>query len=104
MIEKSIREVLKRRMALHPEDSYALEKCWEDEISVLCSNVDETISFMEEECTEEEFSWLSEVFEEVLEQTGSEMLRRCFLDVAEKYSEETKRYHVLDFIKGIEIE
>ena len=101
MIDKEIREVLARRMALHPEDSFAVEKCWEEEIRILCRDVAETIDFVENRCTGEEFVWLSEVFEEVQEQINSEELKRCLLATAKKYPDETKKYSILDFIVSI---
>lgn len=98
MIDKEIREVLLRRMAFHPEDSFATEKCWEEEINVLCRDIDQTIDFINNRCTGEEFVWLSEVFEEVQEQTHSEKFRQCLLDVTQKYPNETKEYSILEFI------
>lgn len=102
MIDTEIRDVLARRMALHPEDSFAVEKCWEEEISIMSRDVNQTIDFLENRCTGEEFVWLSEVFEEVQEQVQSESFRQCLLAVAEKYPNETKEYNILDFISTCE--
>ena len=102
MIDTEIREVLARRMALHPEDSSATEKCWEEEISIMSRDVNQTIDFMENRCSGEEFVWLSEVFEEVQEQVQSERFRQCLLSVAEKYPVETSEYNILDFIDPME--
>lgn len=98
MIDNEIREVLAKRKALHPEDSFAAEKCWDEEISIMCRDIDQTIDFMRNRCTGEEYAWLSEVFEEVQEQTKSEEFRACLCDLTEKYPEETKEYNILEFI------
>ena len=98
MIDKEIREVLSRRMALHPEDSFAAEKCWEEEANILCRDMEQTIDFLKNRCTGEEFVWLSEVFEEVQEQAQSERLRQCLLEMTKKYPDETKEYNILEFI------
>lgn len=104
MIDNEIREVLSRRIALHPEDSFAAEKCWEEEIIILCRDMDQTIDFIKNRCTAEEFVWLSEVFEEVQEMTQSEGFRQCLLDVTKKYPDETKEYNILEFIVSSGVE
>lgn len=98
MIDDDIREAITKRMSLHPEDSFAIDKCWEEEIRILCKDIDLTIDFMENRCTGEEFAWLSEVFEEVQEQAQSERFIQCLLDAAKKYPEETGKYNILEFI------
>lgn len=98
MIDERIKEVLSRRSSLHPEDSISAERCWEEESEILSRNVEESIDFFENRCTGEEFVWLSEVFEDVLEQTQSDELRCCLLALAKKYPEETEEYNILEFI------
>lgn len=102
MIDKEIREILKERQTVHPEDSNAIEKLWEKEIDILSRDMSETLDFFSNRCTAEEFVWLSEVFEEVQEKTQSDELRECLYSVAKKYPNETKEYNILDFISDKE--
>ena len=82
-----------------PDWDYAIEKCWKREIEIFCDNIEETIKFLDTQCTAEEFSWLSEVFEEIAEKTQSKEFINCLFRVAEKYPEETKKYNILFFIE-----
>ena len=102
MIDNEIRQILSRRIALHPEDSLAAEECWKEEIMVLSRDIEETIDFFSNRCTGEEFAWLSKVFEDVLEKTHSKELSSCLCAVARKYPEETQEYNILSFITNDE--
>lgn len=102
MIDNEIKEILDRRKDLHPEDSLATEKCWEEEIRILCRDIDETIDFIENRCTAEEFIWLSEVFEDVQDQLKSESFHQSLLDAAKKFPDETREYNILEFISSEE--
>lgn len=102
MIDNEIREILSKRIALHPEDSFATEECWKEEIMVLSRDIEQTIDFFSYQCTGDEFAWLSEVFEDVLEKTHSEELRNCLREIAKKYPEETQEYNILSFITNEE--
>ena len=94
MITEEIRAAIKKRVALDQEDGYGVEKCWTEQIEILSRNIDETIAFFDVDCTEDEFSWLSEVFDDVAEITQSREFVDCLFRVAKKYPEETKRYRI----------
>lgn len=98
MIDKEIRDILEKRKALHPEDSFAAEKCWDEEIQLMCRNIDQTIDFLENRCTGEEFAWLSEVFEDVQAQTQSARFNKCLRALAEKFPKDTKEFNIIEFI------
>ena len=100
MIDAEIRNILSTRKQLHPEDSFATEACWKKEIEIMSADIDQTIDFLLNRCTGEEFVWLSEVFEEVQEHTQSHAFNRCLLTVAKKFPEEVKEYNILSFIKS----
>ena len=102
MIDKEIRDILSKRKALHPEDSFAAEKCWDEEIHLMCRDIEQTIDFLENRCTGDEFAWLSEVFEDVQEQTKSVRFTECLCTLAEKFPEETQEYNILEFINCLE--
>ena len=98
MIDNTIKYILSRRENTHPEDSYRIEKLWEEEIETLSLNVEETIDFIKSRCTADEFVWLSEVFEEVAEKTQSYNFINCLYDAAKKYPAETKEFNIISFI------
>ena len=98
MIDETIKDILSRREKTHPEDSYKIEKLWEEEIAALSQNIEETIDFMQSRCSADEFVWLSEIFEEVAEKTQNLEFVNCLYAVAKKYPAETKEYNIINFI------
>ena len=53
---------------------------------------------MKTECTADEFSWLSEIFREIVEICPSQEFVDELYKLAEKYPEETEKYNVISFI------
>ncbi len=69
MINNEIRKVLSRRISLHPEDDYAIEQCWEQEVEILSKDREETIHFLCVEASDDELAWLSEIFDDLILKT-----------------------------------
>ena len=73
MIKEKLAEVLKERIRISVETQdnwdYGIERCWKEEIELLSHNINDTIAFFGNDCTAKEFSWLSEVFEQVAKKT-----------------------------------
>ena len=100
MITEEIRAAIKERAATDDEWAYGVQKCWNKEIEILSRNMEGTIRFLESDCTADEFSWLSEIFDDVAEKTQSRAFVDCLYRVAKKYPQETKKYyinHVIQF-------
>lgn len=97
MIKEEIQAVIKKRMDTDSEWDYGIEQCWNSEIEILSKTISDTITFLETDCTAEEFSWLSEVFEEVAKKTQSRAFVDCLYHVAKKYPDICKQYHI-DFV------
>lgn len=103
MITDEIRASITKRVATDDEWDYGVKQCWEEEIKILSRNIDDTIAFLENDCTADEFSWLSEVFDDVAEKTQSRAFVDCLYKVAKKFPDECKEYHidrVLEFSEG----
>ena len=47
------------------------EFMWKQETAVFSEDIEKTIAFVETDCSDEEFFWLSEVMGDIAEQTGS---------------------------------
>ena len=69
------------------------------EIELFSRNLQETIDFLDNDCTADQLSWMSEVFEEISAKLQSwdfiDALNRC----ADKYSEECKVYSIKECIE-----
>lgn len=67
----NLRTELSHRLSLHINDDFGLEESWKNLTNILSENINETIAFFKNVCTDEEFFWLSEVFSDVAEKTHS---------------------------------
>ena len=101
-----LREALKLRDEVEERsqgnDYYGIQQCWKKEIALLTADMDETIRFLDTECTADEFAWLSEVFDDVAEITQSKQFIDALYRLADKYPEETKAENILSFIESAE--
>ena len=50
---------------------YGIQQCWDKEIEILSRDIEQTINFIENECDDKTFYWISEVFDDVAEITQS---------------------------------
>lgn len=71
MDKEALRNALAKLFQLHPEDDFGIEECWNEMTDILSKDIDSTIDFFKNECSDEEFYWLSSVFEDVAEKTQS---------------------------------
>ena len=94
-------EIIKRRANIDDEWYDEVEKCHKKMVEIFSSNIAKTILFLDV-CTADEFSWLSEVFDEIAQKTKSKNFIDALRKTAAKYPEETRRYHILDFITSAE--
>lgn len=62
-----LRAKLAHRLTLDANDDYGTEESWKELTEILSENVDDTIRFFNDECSDEELFWLSEVFSDVSE-------------------------------------
>ena len=69
------------------------------EIELFAKDLQETIGFLDNDCTADQLSWMSEVFEEISAKLQSwdfiDALNRC----ADKYPEECKIYNIRECIE-----
>lgn len=76
MNKKELREVIEKVMFLHPENDYEHEKCWEREVQLVTEDMPGALDFIMNECTDEEFIFLGEIFDEIARKSQS----REFID------------------------
>ena len=93
------RNVICEREACHDEWAYGIEQCWKKEIDLLSEDIPSTIEFLRTECTAEEYSWISEVLDDVIEETLSRELLECYKALMEKFPDECKTYNIASIIE-----
>ena len=57
------------------EDDYWIEDYWKAAIEIFTKDCAKTMKFFQNDCTDEEFYWLSEIFEEIAEKTKSDVIQ-----------------------------
>ena len=65
-----LKEALHLRMHGNPDEYYE-ESVWKSEVDAICTDLPAAIDFILSECTDEEFQWLSEVFDDIMDKTRS---------------------------------
>lgn len=95
------REIIKKRASIEDEWYTEIEKCWEEMTELFSIDINKTLQFLDV-CTADEFSWLSEIVENIAKKTRSKEFVAALRKTADKYPEETKQYNILDFIKSTE--
>ena len=62
------KKVLEERKSLHLEDDFGIEVKNKKAIEILSKSIDDTVFYIENECTFEDFEWLSEIFDDLWEE------------------------------------
>ena len=73
LLRKTVAEVI----ALHPEDDHGCERCWKIMTEILTENMTETVNYLINQCTDEEFFWIASVFDDVADKTQSKEFVRA---------------------------
>ena len=79
-----------------------IERCWKKEIEILSKNIEGTINFLKYECTSDEYSWISEIIDDLIEVTKSKELLDCYKELMSKFPEECKIYNIKESIEYAE--
>jgi hypothetical protein len=100
------REIIERREYVeeisHGEWADGIEDCWKQEISVLSEDVPGTIAFLKSECTASEYSWMSEVIDDLVAKTQSRELVEVYKSLMTKFPEECETYNIAGSVQFAE--
>jgi len=99
---QEFRKVIKEREACHEEWTFGIEQCWKREIELLIEDVPSTIAFLRNDCTAEEFSWISEILEDIVEIVPCKELIMEYKSLMEKFPEECSKYNIAECIQQTE--
>ncbi|MCF0134295.1 MAG: hypothetical protein HUJ72_10545 [Blautia sp.] len=67
-------------------------------INLLTKNINETIAFIDNQCSGEHLIWMSEIFDEIAEISKSHSLIDALYRAAERFPEESRQYNIRFFI------
>ena len=66
----------------------------------MTADINSTIAFLKDECSEEQFVWLSEIADEITESTNSSEFIQGLRDLCDKYPETAKKYNIRYFVES----
>ncbi len=93
---KKIRKIIQKRAATNDEWQAGVEQCWDELTDALTENIEVTRKFLLEDCTADEASWVSEVYDDIVRKTQSreyiELLRKSIA----RFPEEAAKHHMKD--------
>ena len=96
------REVIRERSEMSDEWSFGVEQCWKKEIEILSQDILSTIEYLKKECTADEYTWISEIIDDLAESTQSKELIEVYKSLMIKYPDEYKKYSISSSIKFAE--
>ena len=103
---EEFREVIKRREYVEEiscgEWAEGIEECWKKEIALLAEDIPSTIDFLKNDCTASEYSWISEIIDDLAGITQSKELVICYKELMSKFPEECKIYNIAGSIQFAE--
>ena len=62
-ISEELNSLILQRKSIEGDVDYENNQVIQDEIQLMIKDINATVSFLENDCTEEQFIWLSEVFD-----------------------------------------
>ncbi len=99
------KKILAERSALDPADDYGADLLWEKAIAILSLDVVATINYIENECSFEEFEWMSEIFDDLWIEYQKQGVQNDFAKAVDKTNKKfvSQGYHDLkEFVPYIE--
>ncbi len=92
----TIRSAIARRRSTNDEWQAGVEECWAELTDALTEDIGITRKFLLEDCTADEASWVSEVYDDVVYKTQSwEYIDLLRASIA-RFPEEAEKYRMAD--------
>lgn len=99
---QKIREVIRRRNETHDEYDYGVEMCDKEEIQILSEDTPSTINYLQNQCTADEFFWISEIIDDLAAETQSREIVECYKHLGKKYPDMAKTFNFSGCVKYAE--
>lgn len=88
----TIRAIVRKRAATNDEWQVGVEKCWAELTDALTEDIDVARKFLLEDCTADEASWISEVYDDIILKTQGREFVDLLRKSIERFPEEDKKY------------
>lgn len=102
MLADEVRSFFEKRAQLHIEDYWNADKYRAEAVKILSRNISETICFLDSDCSASDLSWMSEIFEDIIDMTRSTDFIAALYRAAERFPDACRTYNIVSFIKDAE--
>lgn len=93
---EKISAIIKKRKGTNDEWQAGVERCWAELTDALTEDIEATRKFLLEDCTADEASWVSEVYDDIVRKTQS----REYIDILrksiERFPEEAEKHRMAE--------
>ena len=87
------KEVIQKRINTVDEYYVGVEECWKEEIEILSEDVPSTVTYLKNECTEEEFAHISDIIDDLAVKTRSREIVEAYKNLGKKYPDMAKTFN-----------
>lgn len=94
MMTEKLRKAIEKRASTDSEWDYGVQQSWKAALSIIAESFEGIVDFIENDCTADEFSWLSEIYDEIVDIFPTKRIIEALRKTAKKYPEEVKRYNL----------
>lgn len=106
MRAEEFKKVIQRRIYVEEisrgEWQDGIEECWKKEIELLTEDIPSAMEFLQTECTPDEYSWISEVIDDIALKTKNREFVECYKSLMTKFADECEQYNIAGSIKFAE--
>lgn len=83
------------RKKMHPENDWQQDDFWNKFSDFYADNMKVANDWVRNDCSADDFSWLSEVFEDIAEKSQSKDFINCIEETSKKFPEECEKYSIM---------
>lgn len=97
-ISKDFTELIEKRKEYKGDVDYENNPVIKAMVQLFTQNIEETIEFLNEDCSAEQLIWLSEIMDEIAAKTKSRAFIEACYRLAERYPSAAQKYNIKFFI------
>ena len=99
-IYEEFEKLVEKRKKNNGDIDYETDPVIKEMVSLMTADMSSTMGFLKNECSEEQFVWLSEIADEITEYTKSREFIQGLRDLCDKYPETAKKYNIHYFVES----
>ena len=99
-IYKEFEKLVEKRKNLNWDIDYEADPIIREMVSLMTADINSTIAFLKDDCSEEQFVWLSEIVDEITARTKSSEFIEELRKLCAKYPEAAEKYNIRYFVES----